>query len=112
MRDDPKDIYVPCDGCTRCCKRDAVRLLPGDPVKKYKVEPHPKLKGQWMLAHRPNGDCWYLGRSGCTIHDRRPHLCREMDCRNIARAYTLGEAHRLGLLVVWDRGWELIRSEG
>jgi uncharacterized protein len=29
------------------------------------------------------GECIYLGRDGCTIHDRAPAICRAFDCREI-----------------------------
>lgn len=35
----------------------------------------------FLLAADPNGQCVYLGSSGCTIYDRRPLLCRSFDCR-------------------------------
>ena len=76
---------VPCNNCTLCCHMDIVRLLPGDPTN-LQVERHPYLPGHWMLAHKPNGDCWYLGPTGCTIHKNRPQMCREMDCRMLSIA--------------------------
>lgn len=75
---------VACDGCTLCCKGDAVRLLPGDDIDSYKTERHPRVRSARMLAHKENGDCIYLGDGGCTIHDRRPQMCRTMDCRLLA----------------------------
>lgn len=104
---------VPCNGCTRCCQGgDALRLLPGDDPAKWRTEPHP-VAGHLMLAHKANGDCYYLGPAGCTIHDDRPQMCRNMDCRNVARALTytkarkLSEAHVLPM-AVWRRGRELL----
>ncbi len=35
----------------------------------------------FLLATEANGQCVYLGDSGCTIYDRRPLLCRSFDCR-------------------------------
>jgi hypothetical protein len=34
-----------------------------------------------MLKHKDNGDCFYLDKNGCTIHDRAPSVCRQFDCR-------------------------------
>jgi len=76
-----KDRLVLCDGCTLCCQGDAVFLHPecGDDPRRYRTEPAGE---RLMLAHKANGDCIYLQRrSGCTIWDRRPTVCREMDCR-------------------------------
>lgn len=106
---------VPCDGCTRCCRADAVRLLPGDEPGQYRTEPHPFMPGALMLAHAANGDCVYLGSQGCTIHDTKPLVCREMDCRRIAQAITWTKARKLEArgvfrMDVWLRGKELLRS--
>ena len=38
-------------------------------------------KPVFVLATEANGQCVYLGASGCTIYDRRPLLCRSFDCR-------------------------------
>jgi Fe-S-cluster containining protein len=35
----------------------------------------------FLLATEANGQCVYLGATGCTIYDRRPILCRSFDCR-------------------------------
>jgi len=34
-----------------------------------------------ILKHKENGECFYLGKDGCTIHHWKPQKCREMDCR-------------------------------
>ncbi len=76
------EAILPCDGCTVCCQGDALILHPecGDVVAAYHTEEHPD--GRTMLAHQPNGDCFYLVRGkGCTIWGRRPVACRELDCR-------------------------------
>ena len=92
------EIDVPCNGCTLCCQRDL--LFPG----------------HLMLAHKPNGDCIYLDREhGCTIHDCRPRMCREMDCRNIASAMTWTQARKAAQrgifrMEIWKRGKELLKN--
>ena len=102
---------VPCNGCTLCCKGDAVRLLPGDGF--YWTEPHPTMEGEFMLAHKDNGDCIYLGDIGCTIHDKRPLMCREMDCRLIASKFTERQARRIpGMkMSVWLKGKEVSKKK-
>lgn len=71
---------VPCGACRACCKNERVVLSPerGDAVADYRVVAVP---GGWMLDHEENGDCVYLGESGCAIWDRAPWACREFDCR-------------------------------
>lgn len=72
---------VPCNGCTRCCQGDAVRLLPDDDPTQYETRPHFLDASQLMLAHRADGACIYCGPLGCTLYARRPRMCRDMDCR-------------------------------
>jgi putative zinc- or iron-chelating protein len=78
---------VPCDTCTECCKSNqGLFLYPdrGDEVELYR---HRVVTDQatghpvFLLATEANGQCVYLGASGCTIYDRRPLLCRSFDCR-------------------------------
>lgn len=39
------------------------------------------VDGVVALAWNEDGDCIYVGPEGCTIHARRPALCRGYDCR-------------------------------
>lgn len=79
------DPDVPCNGCTACCHNELVPIVPedGDP-------------SQWITMDGPNGErflmlkgpdraCWYLGKGGCTIYERRPTVCRVFDCRGIVK---------------------------
>ena len=107
---------VPCNGCTIWCHGDAVRLLEsyGDDSR-YHTQPHPYLPGARMIAHQPNGDCVYLGPGGCRIHEYKPQMCREMDCRLIASRLTFTQARKLSAkgalrLPVWQRGRDLLRG--
>jgi hypothetical protein len=105
--------HVPCNGCTLCCQGDAIRLLPEDRVSDYQTEAHPRIPGALMLAHKPNGDCVYLGEGGCTIHDRAPSLCRSADCRSVAARIDFDTAQRLHRVCaldirVWDQGQRLL----
>lgn len=105
---------VPCDGCTLCCHGDAVRILAHEDESQWRTEPHCYLPEQRMLAHKPNGDCVYLGDEGCTINDTKPQMCKEMDCRLIAQRISFTQARKLdakGLMriTVWRRGRELLK---
>lgn len=78
-----KTVNVPCGNCTICCQRDTTYLHPelGDDPEMYQTEIRQR---RVMLAHKKNGDCIYLDRdTGCTIYERRPAICRELDCRLI-----------------------------
>ena len=77
---------VPCNGCRACCINDMIVLHPemGDDASTYLTEPTTNPitgKPVLQLRHKPNGECIYLGDTGCTIHDRAPAICREYDCR-------------------------------
>ena len=81
-----------CDGCRACYMNDALFLHPecGDSPEEYEtvgaINPLTGKK-QFMLAHKPNGECVYLGESGCTIYERRPAICREFDCRKMFKRF-------------------------
>ena len=87
------DRPVPCNGCRECCRGDMIslKLHLGDKVEDYRChqEVNPVTNHlDWVLDHKPNGDCVYLGATGCTIHDRAPVVCREFDCRLVFKALT------------------------
>ena len=47
--------HVPCNGCTRCCRNDAVRILPHEDASQWRTVPHDYRPGALMLEHKPNG---------------------------------------------------------
>ena len=104
------ELFVPCNGCTRCCKGDALRLLPEDDLSQYQTVPHWLNPTERMLDHKANGDCFYLGDTGCTIHESRPKMCREMDCRVLATQLTWTQARKMHVITVWRRGRELLAA--
>jgi len=112
MNHDKDFQSVPCNGCVRCCIRDAIRLLPEDDPSLYKTIPHWKFKGTLMLDHKKDNTCIYLGNEGCTIQGTKPLMCQTMDCRDIAKKITFTQARKIdGLLPVWRKGKELLRNE-
>jgi Fe-S-cluster containining protein len=97
---------VPCNGCVACCKHERIVLYPehGDDPSQYETVPtasiNPKLQallgaGRVMLAHKPNGECIYLGEAGCTIWDRAPNICKMFDCRKWFLKFTRAERRKL-----------------
>lgn len=81
-----KAHIVPCGSCHACCREQWVFLDPaaGDIPELYDtVDVVDPKNGATVkaLAHKPNGDCHYLGTDGCTIHDRAPATCQAFDCR-------------------------------
>ena len=93
---------VPCNGCTLCCRGDAISIHPeyGDVAADYQTVPHhiPELaqKGIRMLAHKPDNSCIYLGENGCSIHGKAPALCREFDCRKMVQKHARPQAGENG----------------
>jgi Fe-S-cluster containining protein len=85
VKDDQTEVA--CNACTECCKsKQALLLHPGlgDDLESYqfRTAAHPDTGDPvFLLAVKENGECVYLGSSGCTIYDRRPLLCRSFDCR-------------------------------
>jgi len=76
---------VPCNGCTVCCRVGHVPLAPGEELRfRSMLAPGGlrKLYGRWILAHKPSGECIYLGDAGCTIHNAKPLACDRYDCRS------------------------------
>lgn len=109
------EVTVPCNGCTICCKEDNIQLMPGEDHTQYDVDAHPKFPGAWFLNHKPNGDCIYLSETGCTIYERRPQLCREMDCRAIARVVPYTKVRKMvkrHILreSIWWKGKQLLKG--
>jgi hypothetical protein len=106
---------VPCNGCALCCHNDAVRILPHEDATRWRTEPHPYHPLAVMLAHKPNGDCAYLGEHGCTIQSDKPQQCYEMDCRAVAQSISWTQARKLeatgGMrMAIWRRGRELMKE--
>lgn len=70
-----------------------------------------------MLAHKPDGACYYLGENGCTIHGRSPQQCQQFDCRILATNFTYTQIKKVGrktnarVIETWRKGKELIRLE-
>ena len=94
-------------------------LLPdeGDVVENYDHEMIfiPGVGEMAFLRHLKNGDCVYLGRDGCTIHGRAPHLCKIFDCRGFYLSKTRAERqeHRKNGIVarsVLNAGRERLRT--
>ncbi|WP_330983656.1 MULTISPECIES: YkgJ family cysteine cluster protein [Enterobacterales] len=114
-----KNTSVPCNGCTLCCRGDAISIHPelGDDASQFQTVPHfvPEMaaKGIVMLAHKSDLTCIYLEKSGCSIHGRAPALCQEFDCRRLVKqlGYTKARKYvKKGLLNagIVRRGLELI----
>ena len=104
------DTAVPCNGCTLCCHGDAIRLLPGDDPSQYATVPHEWIPGALMLDHNASGDCIYLGPTGCLIHDTKPQMCKQMDCRNIAANVSWTKARKLNIVQVWRKGKSMLKE--
>lgn len=73
-----QDSDVPCNGCTACCQRDRIVLTSQDDPNIYLWH----FEGEdRVLNRRDNGQCIYLGQTGCNKYKERPESCRKFDCR-------------------------------
>lgn len=84
---------IPCDGCIQCCKNDQVILRPedGDDLSLYEWEPiasalYPGRVSAALKRDPQTGHCMYLAATGCSIHDKRPAICRRYHCARTAKA--------------------------
>ena len=78
--------HVPCNGCYECCRNQVVTVSEafGDDVDALRAHTDLICRGNvvaYQLHQKPNGDCVFLDRkTGCTIYDHRPAVCRSYDC--------------------------------
>lgn len=90
---------VPCGSCHACCHSELVVILPeeGDAVADYEHEiiDVPGIGPYAYLKHKKNGECIYLDAGGCSIRERRPHMCRIFDCRAFYLSKTRAERRKL-----------------
>ena len=85
---------VPCNGCRACCLHNMIPLMPerGDLIWTYKHDVVATAAGpKAVLKCGETGECIYLGRDGCTLHDRAPAICRAFDCRELFLSKTRSE---------------------
>jgi Fe-S-cluster containining protein len=64
---------VPCNGCAACCRRERIILRAEDDKELYVVIPTRKGNDgpiEFVLPHKPNGDCYYLAYGGDGRSDR------------------------------------------
>lgn len=74
---------IECGSCVACCRlTPSVRLLPGfDEPKLYAT-----TDDGTRIAPDGTGGCRYiLPDGGCAVHDFKPALCRDYDCRKHMR---------------------------
>lgn len=74
---------VPCNGCTACCQFGDMPMLQPELWPRDQGYKTITRNGKRYLQLKDNGDCIYLGETGCTIHETRPHACRPFDCLDL-----------------------------
>jgi len=87
---------VPCNGCTACCQGELVVLDPeaGDDPALYLTRQSAD-GAHHALQQKANGDCVYLGPSGCSIWARAPAMCRTFDCRKFFLRFNRAARRRM-----------------
>lgn len=111
---------VPCNGCTLCCRADAILLLPqeGDVVESYDCEMRdlPGIGVGPVLKKKAGvNECVYLVDGRCSIWARAPVICRVFDCWRWYLSKTRPARRRMvksGLAdqAVFDAGRERVAS--
>jgi uncharacterized protein len=109
---------VPCNGCRACCLHDMIPLMPerGDLIWTFEHEVIATAAGPTaVLQCGKTGECIYLGRNGCAIHDRAPAICRAFDCRDLFLRKT--RAERLAMVTsgmvsneIFSAGYERLKT--
>ncbi|ACK78268.1 hypothetical protein AFE_1014 [Acidithiobacillus ferrooxidans ATCC 23270] len=88
----------------------------GDDIAQFEAVPMPEMPGFFRIPEQENGDCHYLGKDGCTIHDHAPAMCQFFSCIGAVRGLTPKKAaegianNRLAPAVL-KRGRDLLREQ-
>lgn len=80
--------HVECQGCVRCCIGETITIKGHDLTKwvteRAVLDGVPVLDEHgneiYVLAHKEDGACFYLGPDGCTIWHDKPKQCDDYDC--------------------------------
>ena len=73
---------VKCGKCIQCCQWGwEGQLRPVLQPNELHLFDHDIVRGLPRLAISAVGECVYLSHDGCKIHDKRPQVCRDFDCR-------------------------------
>jgi Fe-S-cluster containining protein len=90
---DQRDVDVPCDGCTACCRSSQfVHIAPDESETLARIPaellfPAPGWpRGHVVLGYDERGHCPMLVDDRCSIYEHRPTTCRTYDCRIFAAA--------------------------
>ena len=67
---------VPCGECRLCCS-GAYELSEVHPYEKAALG----LPVETPMLNEPGKPCRFLSESGCSVHEKRPAMCRIFDCR-------------------------------
>jgi len=106
---------VPCGDCFLCCTKGGIKLEPAD----YDQNGEPRfivmpemINDKHELGHR-NGVCVYLHEGKCAIHNDKPIVCRNFDCRKLAIIFSKQQIIDLDTkgyhaMEYWEHGKELI----
>jgi len=70
-----------CGNCRECCSHFQRIELTEKEGERFVWYVRPGDHDKVSVAHKPNGECLYLGPCGCTRYADRPEICRIFDCR-------------------------------
>ena len=86
---------VRCDGCTICCRHQAVVLLPEEGDNLAVLKRHVQMGDALVLERTAAGDYVYLEEGGCSVWKDRPSVCRSFDCRGLFLSLSRTERRRM-----------------
>lgn len=89
---------VPCGDCRGCCTSSYfVHIKPTD-IQAVSAIPRKLLwdapglpKGHSLMGYMSNGHCPMLKSGKCSIYAKRPHVCKDYDCRVFSAAGFLAD---------------------
>ncbi len=88
------NTIIQCGECTACCRNTMVILRDDETGYADTIVRVASGDQYRILQSRPNGDCVYLTNHGCSIHDHKPAMCREYDCREVYMAMIVAKTRR------------------
>lgn len=91
----PHVAKINCGSCRKCCRHNAAIMLT-DTEDPSRYQCHEVAPGTFLLDRKPNGDCVYLGETGCTIWGRHPEVCRVFDCAAFVKRMDEGAFDAIG----------------
>lgn len=79
LTDEVSHKVVSCQGCTKCCEKGLVYVMPEEKESLLELGvPIINIDGIDFIKRRSDGSCWMLDKKNkkCSIYERRPFCCQ------------------------------------